>query len=80
MGSHGGGTAAGQAAILAHNGITERSMGVPVRSSMEVVRIGRRPACPSGSIVMLPAPTDRPVNRIKPHTDFSGRSGPGLHR
>ncbi|MCL6593438.1 MAG: hypothetical protein K6T31_05635, partial [Alicyclobacillus sp.] len=41
MGSHGGATAAGQKAVLAHLGIEEASMGVPVRSSLDVVEIGR---------------------------------------
>ena len=37
MGSHGGGTAAGQEAVLTGYGITEQEMGAPVKSSMEVV-------------------------------------------
>src|SRR5271157_2150983 len=40
MGSHGGATAEGQTSVLAELGITEDSMGVPVKSSMEVVKIG----------------------------------------
>ena len=40
MGSHGGGTATGQAAILEHLGITAASTGVPIRSSMQVCQIG----------------------------------------
>jgi len=40
MGSHGGATAEGQVDILRHFGITEESMGVPVKSSMDVVKIG----------------------------------------
>ena len=43
MGSHGAGTAEGQADVLAHYGITEETMGVPVRSSLEVVQIGTTP-------------------------------------
>jgi hypothetical protein len=42
MGSHGGATAEGQRSILAHYGITEAAMGCPVKSSMEVVEIGRK--------------------------------------
>jgi hypothetical protein len=41
MGSHGGATAAGQAAILEGLGLTETAIGVPIRSSMEVCRIGK---------------------------------------
>jgi hypothetical protein len=43
MGSHGGGTADGQLDVLRHYGITEVSMGVPLRASMEVVQIGETP-------------------------------------
>lgn len=80
MGSHGGGTAQGQAKILAHYGITEETMGVPIRSSMEVVEVGRMPWG-------LPVVVDRhafeadgivAVNRIKPHTSFGGTFGSGL--
>ena len=39
MGSHGGSTAEGQAEILASYGITEESVGCPIRSSMEVVEL-----------------------------------------
>src|SRR5207244_9531427 len=41
MGSHGGATDAGQLDVLAHYGITEQAMGVPIKSSMEVVELGR---------------------------------------
>ncbi len=41
MGSHGGATAAGQAAILEGLGLTETAIGVPIRSSMDVCRIGK---------------------------------------
>src|SRR5436309_15153421 len=40
MGSHGGGTADGQLSVLEHYGITEASMGCPIRSTMEVVQVG----------------------------------------
>ncbi|MGA2865123.1 MAG: hypothetical protein ABSF95_11645 [Verrucomicrobiota bacterium] len=79
MGSHGGATDAGQLAVLAHNGITASALGVPVRSSMEVVELGRtsefivyqdRHAAGADAIVV--------VNRIKPHTDFHGPIESGL--
>ena len=38
MGSHGGATAEGQIMVLKHYGITEESMGVPIRKSMDVVK------------------------------------------
>ena len=40
MGSHGGGTAAGQAEVLAGYGISEAALGVPVRATMETVELG----------------------------------------
>ena len=40
MGSHGGATAEGQREVLAGYGITEETMGCPILSSMEAVRIG----------------------------------------
>ncbi len=80
MGSHGGGTAEGQANILADYGITEETMGVPVVSSLETVLLGEtedgvpiytsRDAYESDGILLL--------NRIKPHTDFTGGIESGL--
>jgi hypothetical protein len=40
MGSHGGATAEGQAKVLAGFGITEDSMGCPIKSSMDVEYLG----------------------------------------
>jgi hypothetical protein len=79
MGSHGGATAEGQLKLLASSGIIESTMGVPLRSSMEVVELGRtgqftvyqdRNASGADAIVL--------VNRIKPHTDFHGPIESGL--
>ena len=80
MGSHGGATPAGQKDILAHYGITEETMGVPVRATMEVVEVSR-------TTDDLPVFLDRyayeadvavPVNRVKSHTDFHGSIESGL--
>ena len=81
MGSHGGGTAEGQVALLESYGITEQSMGAPLRPSMEAIEIGT-------SDVGAPVFTAREaleaeglvvINRVKPHTDFeSTRVGSGL--
>ncbi len=81
MGSHGGATAEGQAQVLAHLGIEESTMGVAIRSSMEVVELDR---LPNG----LPVYADRiaateadaivVINRIKPHTAFRGPVESGL--
>jgi hypothetical protein len=40
MGSHGGGTAEGQRSVLEHYGVTEATMGCPVRATMDVVQVG----------------------------------------
>lgn len=80
MGSHGGATAAGQTEVLSHLGITEKTVGCPIVSSMEVVEISRLPnglpvfvdknAFHSDGIVL--------INRIKPHTAFRGPNESGL--
>lgn len=80
MGSHGGGTADGQLDVLRHYGITEDSMGVPLRASMEVVQIGETA---DGLPVWLDKYASEAdhigvINRIKPHTDFSGAIESGL--
>ncbi len=79
MGSHGGATAAGQAAVLADYGIDEARLHVQVRATMETIELGQ--------VAGVPVHLDRNVveagrvfvvNRIKPHTDFRGpiESGP----
>jgi hypothetical protein len=81
MGSHGGATAAGQRAVLASLGIREDTIGCEIRSGMDTVRIGEvaggvpvyvdRHAAAEADVVI-------PVNRVKPHTDFSGPVESGL--
>lgn len=82
MGSHGGGTAEGQQAILAGYGITSESMGAEIRSSMETVVVGETPQG-------IPVHFDRHAweadhvivaGRIKPHTGFVGEIESGLHK
>jgi hypothetical protein len=80
MGSHGGGTAEGQRTLLADYGVTEESVGAPIRSSMETVRVGELPdgtpvhcdrlAWCSDGIVLF--------NRVKPHSMFRGPWESGL--
>jgi hypothetical protein len=74
MGSHGAGTAEGQASVLAHYGIDEASMGCPVVSTFDVISLGRtelgiealagRDAWQSDAIFL--------VSRVKWHTSFAG--------
>jgi len=80
MGSHGGATAEGQTRVLAGYGITEETMRVPIKSSMEVEQIGRldnglpvyldKYALSSDGILV--------VNRVKPHTAFKAEYESGL--
>ncbi|MBI5157943.1 MAG: DUF2088 domain-containing protein [Acidimicrobiia bacterium] len=85
MGSHGGATAAGQEAVLAHLGVTTERAGAPIRSSMETVEIATV-ASPHGhdipvmwdAIAWREADAVIPVNRIKPHTGFRGPVESGL--
>ena len=74
MGSHGGGTAGGQAEILETLGIDEASCGCPIRSSMETVVVGEaaegfpihfdKHAFEADHVVVC--------NRVKTHTQFVG--------
>lgn len=80
MGSHGGGTAEGQKEYLKGFNISEESIGVPVLSSMEVVKYGEledgtdlyvdKYAYESDGIIVL--------NKVKPHTDFRGPHESGM--
>jgi len=82
MGSHGGATAEGQIKVLENYGITEKSMGVPIKATMDVVELGTldnglkvyfdRFAFESDGIIA--------VNRIKVHTAFKARIESGLHK
>ena len=80
MGSHGGATAEGQTEVLESYGITEKYVGAPIVSSVEVQKIGQtkfgtpvlidRNICKADKIIV--------VNRIKLHTDFKGEFESGL--
>ena len=79
MGSHNGGTAEGQRSMIESLGITEEAMGMPIRASMDVVKLGTvstgdvwmdRHAAESAGVLVL--------NRIKLHTCFSGPVQSGL--
>lgn len=80
MGSHGGGTAEGQVAVLAKLGLTETALGVSIRSAMDVVDYGEtatgarckfdRHAAQADAIVV--------VNRVKSHTTFDRPIESGL--
>lgn len=80
MGSHGGATSEGQKDLLRNYGITEKSMGIPILSSMEVVRVtslnnGMDVYCDKNAIeadgIVI-------INKIQPHADFKGKYESGL--
>ncbi|MCZ6515326.1 MAG: lactate racemase domain-containing protein [Acidobacteria bacterium] len=75
MGSHGGATGEGQRRVLEDYGITEPQVGMPVLSQMEAVELGRTPEGFRVYMDRLAFESDGVVifNRIKTHTDFSGR-------
>jgi len=80
MGSHGGATVSGQLKVLEGYGITEKKMGAPIKATMDVVRIGEgnngipvyvdKNAINADHVVA--------INRIKPHTRFTGEIESGL--
>ncbi|GAB4134226.1 nickel pincer cofactor-dependent isomerase, group 22 [Thermopirellula anaerolimosa] len=80
MGSHGGGTAEGQREVLARYGITDETMGCPIRASMETVVVGRAAEGFDVHFDRFAAQADHVVvvNRVKPHTQFTGPIESGL--
>lgn len=80
MGSHGGATADGQLRILAGLGVTEDSAGCPIRSAMDAVTLGRLPNGLPVYADVLASGADGifVINRVKPHTAFSGPQESGL--
>jgi hypothetical protein len=80
MGSHGGATANGQRDVIESYGVTEASVGCPIRSSMDTVVV-----CQAAE--GFPVHFDRCAfeadhvlvfHRIKPHTKFAGKLQSGL--
>lgn len=80
MGSHGGGTAEGQRAIVEGYGVTEEYVGCPIRATMETVVVCQTPEG-------IPVHFDRYAyeadhvlvcGRVKPHTNFVGEIESGL--
>ena len=82
MGSHGGGTARGQLDVLRSLGVSEETVNVEFRSDPVGVHIGETP---DG----IPLHADRNalnadhivlINRVKPHTKFSGKVESGISK
>jgi hypothetical protein len=80
MGSHGGATPEGQAHVLADYGITPESTGVKIDSRMEARQVDQTPAGINVFVSQAAMEADGIflINRVKPHTDFSGSMGSGL--
>lgn len=82
MGSHGGGTPEGQENLLRHLGITEESVGAPLRMTSDTIQVG---TTEKGSILYADAEAAKAdgilvVNRIKPHTAFQDNLASGLFK
>lgn len=80
MGSHGGGTAEGQVAVLAKLGVTEQAIGAPIRASMDVVELGK---LEDGIRVCFDAHAAKAdavmvIARVKSHTSFDRDIESGL--
>ena len=80
MGSHGGATSKGQVAVLKKLKISPETMGVPIKSSMDVVKIGETDNNSPVYIDQYAHGADGivVVNRVKPHTDFIAGIESGL--
>jgi hypothetical protein len=81
MGSHGGATAVGQVEVLASLGMTPERIGCEIRASMDTIRLGEvEGGVPVfiDRIALEEADLIVPVNRVKPHTDFTGPVESGL--
>ena len=80
MGSHGAATAAGQKRVLEHLGINEADVDAPIKSSLEVVRIGETQDHIPVYLDKLASEADHIVliNRIKKHTEFDHEFESGL--
>jgi hypothetical protein len=80
MGSHGGATPEGQKHVLEEYGVTEKTVGVPIRSCLDVVPLGTTEDGVPVVIDRLAHEADwiGVINRIKPHTRFIGEIESGL--
>ncbi len=80
MGSHGGGTAEGQIAVLDRLGLTETTLGAPIRATMETVDYGTTDAGTRCKFDRNAAGADAVVviNRVKSHTTFDRAIESGL--
>ncbi|MDS0223105.1 DUF362 domain-containing protein [Haloarcula sp. S1AR25-5A] len=83
MGSHGGATGDGQRTMLNELGVSESAIGCEIRSTMDVVEVGRTPDRDVPVVAddnAVAADAIIPINRVKPHTDFDGPVESGLSK
>ena len=80
MGSQGGAVAENQKEMIAHLGITEEKMGVPIRATMETSVLGYTPQGEPVHFDKFAAEADYTVSivRVKPHTSFRGKYESGI--
>ncbi|QCS42500.1 DUF362 domain-containing protein [Natrinema versiforme] len=83
MGSHGGATSEGQREILAALDITEDRIGAPIDARMDVAKLDDVSVDGTETPVYfataaLEADAVMVINRVKPHTNFTGRIESGL--
>ncbi len=80
MGSHGGATAEGQLKVLETLGITEKYLGCPIHSSLDVIKVGESEDGIPVYLDKFAAGADHIViiNRVKSHTFFHGEIESGL--
>jgi len=82
MGSHGGATAEGQRRTLAALGLTADELGCPVDARMDTEVVGTTDRGHEVPVATAALEADGVVvlNRVKPHTNFSGRVESGLSK
>ncbi|MFB6211562.1 MAG: lactate racemase domain-containing protein [Halobacteriales archaeon] len=80
MGSHGGATAEGQRQTLGALGLTEAQLGCPIDARMDTTVVGQTAAGDPVHVADAAREADATVviNRVKPHTNFTGRIESGL--
>lgn len=80
MGSHGGATAEGQLRVLESLGVRQDTVGAPIQSSMETVKLGTTTDGRPVYADRIAAAADHVVlvNRVAPHPEFAGPVQSGL--
>lgn len=80
MGSHGAGTAQGQAEVLWHMGLTETALGAPIHRELEMVAVATVHDGAPVYVDRAVAEADHVliVNRVKEHTEYIGVTESGL--